>query len=632
MSEKNNNENQKKYVLFTPVGGNDPVGDEYYKDDMRKEINDKLKDNKDKADELIEYIESKRSKEPIFMEGAILHIVRHCKPEYVFLFFTEKNEKKIKNQYSQLKEKIDYIAKCNGINIEVKSNIDGLFNSTLKISDIKELGAKYVYDFETAIEDFNEIIKPLKDDYKNHRILINITSATPQLNLKLCLECIKDKSLQPVQVLVSLDDLHTGKTREYGRSKIYDAYENEIPRYVFPTINSIKKSNLESQIRLLIEEYNYDAASTLLEKELYLVDNDLRSLVKKTRDRVNLDYDCKNSDLCRFIEYYFVMKIKQHKKELSDFIFRITPFVTELMCYFMENNANLKPIFKSIFYVDIKGIKNIDFDKLDSNIKMKLSFHKYLQNNDLIDHLFNLSDTINNANISDVDKKDYFTKIKKEIENDINILYNSFDNFFKKLKKDKNRNSNLFDISKNINSKLKNTSYDKYSFNQDSDIIQLNNYQNNNNTEICQICNLLNKYTSNMKLSEFYNMLDNYIKDDTYIIRYKYKDNYADMKKLCELLEVYKDKYDSKIFVLFKEFRNIEKNLRNKIMHNLEVIDENYIKNTLSLSSNLILYKCEELLMIIFKNEITSDYLDQYEKIKFDYDLINDDIKAILKN
>ncbi len=27
MSEKNN-DNHKKYVLFTPVGGNDPVGDE----------------------------------------------------------------------------------------------------------------------------------------------------------------------------------------------------------------------------------------------------------------------------------------------------------------------------------------------------------------------------------------------------------------------------------------------------------------------------------------------------------------------------------------------------------------------------------------------------------------------------
>ena len=67
-------------------------------------------------------------------------------------------------------------------------------------------------------------------------------------------------------------------------------------------------------------------------------------------------------------------------------------------------------------------------------------------------------------------------------------------------------------------------------------------------------------------------------------------------------------------------------------MHSLEVIDENLINEKLSLSSNLILDKCEELLMLIFKNEITSDYLDQYGKLKFDYDLINNDIKSILKN
>ncbi|MEI0486516.1 type III-A CRISPR-associated CARF protein Csm6 [Brachyspira intermedia] len=626
---------EKKYVLFTPVGGNDPVGDEYYKDDMIEEINKKVDDGKisqDEAHKLITYIESKRNKEPILMEGAILHIVRHCKPEYVFLFFTEKNEKKIKNQYTQLKEKIEYIAKCNDINIKVEANIDGLFNSTLKISDINELGAKYVYDFETYIEPFDEYINRLKYEYKNYQILINITSGTPNLNLKLCLECIKDKSLHPVQVLVSLDDLHTGKARVYGSNKIYDAYENEISRCVFPTINSIRKSNLESQIRLLIEEYNYNAAYTLLEKELYLADNNLRSLVKKTRDRVNLDYDYKNNDLCKFLEYYFVMKIKQRKQELSDFIFRITPFVTELIYYFLKNNVNVKSIFANALYENNNGIKVIDYNKLNSNIKMKLSFNKYLQNNTSIDNILNLSSTINDANMSDSDKKNYLTKVKEEIKNDINTLSVSFDIFFNKLKKDKNVDSNLYDICKNINMKLKNTTYNKSGFNSDTDIIQLKNYQNNNYHEIDKICNLLDKYPSNINLSEFYKMLNDYIKDDTSIMRYKYKDNYADIKKLFDLLEFYKDKCDSQILNLFQNFRNIEKNLRNKIMHSLEVIDENLINEKLSLSSNLILDKCEELLMLIFKNEITSDYLDQYGKLEFDYDLINNDIKSILKN
>ncbi|WP_297247258.1 hypothetical protein [uncultured Brachyspira sp.] len=110
MLEKNS---ESKYVLFTPVGGNDPVGDEYYKDDMIEEINKKLVEGKisqDKADKLITYIESKRNKEPILMEGAILHIVRHYKPDCVILVFTN-TVKEVEIKYNVLSEKIKELSK-----------------------------------------------------------------------------------------------------------------------------------------------------------------------------------------------------------------------------------------------------------------------------------------------------------------------------------------------------------------------------------------------------------------------------------------------------------------------------------------------------------------------------------------
>nr|WP_028330917.1 hypothetical protein [Brachyspira alvinipulli] len=127
---------------------------------MIEEIKKKLNEGKisqDKADELIKYIESKRSKEPIFMEGAILHIVRHYKPECVVLFFTNSKEE-VDEKYDILKDNIQKLSK------------------DCEIIKIEDFDKDYIHDWKHTIDNFNGKLESIPQKYKGHKILINITS------------------------------------------------------------------------------------------------------------------------------------------------------------------------------------------------------------------------------------------------------------------------------------------------------------------------------------------------------------------------------------------------------------------------------------------------------------------------
>ena len=262
---------EKKYVLFTPVGGNDPIGNEYDKDYIIKELNKQLEDgkiNKAKAEELINYIESRN--EPIIIEGPILHIVRHYKPKCVLLLFTNKNED-IEYKYKKLKERIEILSK----DCEI-------------MPAIKELDAKYAYNWDEPIYNFNEKMKSILNKYDNHQILINVTSTTPNITFKLCHEVINNINfnLKAIQVLISLDKLYTSvkKDKTYIESNIHyidDFVENNINRNTEPKIYSIIKPKIQSQVRSLISVgndlengiYNYQALYYLLNNNSNIADD-----------------------------------------------------------------------------------------------------------------------------------------------------------------------------------------------------------------------------------------------------------------------------------------------------------------------------------------------------------------------
>ena len=321
----------RKYVLFSPVGTHDPVG-----------VVDK---------------DGKPS------EGSMLHIIRHYKPEVVYLYITKElnyND----NRYEKAIKKFHPNCKVEKILSKVPEN--------------------KVHSYDAFINDFKKTIDEINNNYKDYEILLNIASGTPQMKSDLILEYItRNIKLIPVQVStpIGASNFNSESKNEKIINKKIDIEkeldkidiekENKNNRCQEPGILSFKRAKIQSQIESLIKNYEYSSAYQLFIKDRkdisQLFNDDLKKILHHTYLRVNLKYDeankiinfQNNKDLTNveneLLEYYYVIKLKYKKGELSDFILRMSPFVTDLLFYYLKNNiVELEEIF-----IDYNGNKKI---------------------------------------------------------------------------------------------------------------------------------------------------------------------------------------------------------------------------------------------------------------------------------
>lgn len=303
----------KKYVLFSPVGTHDPVG---------------VVDNDGKPS-----------------EGSMLHIIRHYKPEVVYLYITKElnyND----NRYEKAIKKFHPNCKVEKILSKVPEN--------------------KVHSYDAFINDFKKTIDEINNNYKDYEILLNIASGTPQMKSDLILEYItRNIKLIPVQVSTPIGASNFNSEAKNEKiinkkidiekelDKIDIEKENKNNRCQEPGILSFKRAKIQSQIESLIKSYEYSAAYNLFSKvenisELF--NGNLLKYLEHAHLRVNLKYNeankiinLANKDLAdienELLEYYYVMKLKYKKGELSDFILRISPFATDLLFYYLKQNV-----------------------------------------------------------------------------------------------------------------------------------------------------------------------------------------------------------------------------------------------------------------------------------------------------
>ncbi|NLD49592.1 MAG: hypothetical protein GX660_20790, partial [Clostridiaceae bacterium] len=122
----------KKSVLFSPVGTTDPI--------------------RSQAD------------------GAMLHIVRHLRPEAVWLFLTKEMAEYHDRDDRYRKSILRVMPECE---IEIiKTDIDN------------------PQDFDACYLKFREAIKGMREKYKDYELLVNISSGTPQMKNLLSYEAV----------------------------------------------------------------------------------------------------------------------------------------------------------------------------------------------------------------------------------------------------------------------------------------------------------------------------------------------------------------------------------------------------------------------------------------------------------
>lgn len=391
----------KKYVLFSPVGTHDPIG-----------VVDK---------------DGKPS------EGSMLHIIRHYKPEIVYIYIT-KGLNHGDDRYKRAIEK--FYPKC---------KVENIFS---------ELEKDKVNSYDAFMADFRKYIIEIYNEYnkKGYEILLNVSSGTPQMKSNLILEVITNNiKLIPVQVSTPIKDSNfNSKNNETENIYIYaendldridTEKENKENRCKEPEILSFKRAKIQSQIESLTKNYEYSSAYKLFiedRKDIsQLFNDDLKKILHHAYLRVNLKYDeankiinLQNKGLTdvenELLEYYYVMKLKYKKEELSDFILRISPFATDLLFYYLQINV---PALNKVL-IDSKNGKQISINSSSDKNLINIYNSKYNANyinNKKADSFINLDRLLkimdyyknNGVNSKIINKFLDIRKIERDVRNNV---------------------------------------------------------------------------------------------------------------------------------------------------------------------------------------------------------------------
>lgn len=299
-------------ILFSPIGMTDPLRDEH--------------------------------------DGPMIHIIRHYQPDKVYFFLTgEMEEIEDKDhRFTKAVEKLGF---------------------TCQVELIKT-GISDPSDFDAFMRIMPEELDKIAKENPGARIYANVTSGTPQIMSALCLLIASGRyNITPVQVKTHKGRSNMEKSRQNFNldehiAKLKDNEPGEmISRCHQPPIVNFKKSLLASQIKSLINQYDYSAVLTLIQPHKALFDKftELNKLVEFASHRINLKRDEAlqfisenevNYALLYFgddvasqiIEYFQTMKIKQFRGELTDFILRITPLIAKVLQIFIGRYFTLKDI------------------------------------------------------------------------------------------------------------------------------------------------------------------------------------------------------------------------------------------------------------------------------------------------
>lgn len=230
-------------VLFTPVGGSDPI---------------------------------KR-----MLDGPMLHCCRMYKPDVVYIYFTKKML-----EYERRDERYTWALEQLGKKL----------GHSFKIVRIEREELVEVQLYDSYFEDFTDIIGDIAHKYPDAEIYLNASSGTPAMKSTLvAMAVMSEKKLTVLQVSsgaqVPLHDRDNDET--YDKFVQWECdIDNEKPvdrTSVVESVNftaKIKKQN----IKRLIEAYDYEAAAGLASDISEHLDGSVIKLLDAASSRMRLNY------------------------------------------------------------------------------------------------------------------------------------------------------------------------------------------------------------------------------------------------------------------------------------------------------------------------------------------------------
>lgn len=289
-------------ILYTPAGDTDPIRDCY--------------------------------------DGAMLHIIRTYRPQYVRIFLSAEMSEKEKNRHIYSKA-IEYnVPEC---------KFDFIYTDIVNVQLMEEL--------VPLAEGFLE----LRKEFPEEEILLNLSSGTPQMKTVMSFLATDFENVRAIQVdspqRASNRTAHATQDNEDIDVVIENNFDN-VPDYTCrcheAPLSLLRRYSIRHQLISLINNYEYRAALTMYNKnKAMFVDEtgkllrhaDLRSklLINEAFKGMGKENIYNDNSVKKLNEFLMVMELHQRKGELAEFIPKLTPFLYELLLYYLENHVTLKP-------------------------------------------------------------------------------------------------------------------------------------------------------------------------------------------------------------------------------------------------------------------------------------------------
>ena len=332
-------------ILFSPVGDTDPVRDSY--------------------------------------DGACLHIIRHYNPVKVLLFYTKAESEK------------------DALMIKAIKNID---NNCEILNPVKTTIEKpHLYDeFRTV---FPEMVNKLHEQYPDAEILLNLSSGTPAMKGILAILSVEMEYCRGIQVATPRKGSNKSNYAALSEEETIimleennDNSQDSPNRCAEPELQIIRYYSEKNRILTLIDHYEYRGAwylarssdnipksvKLLLEHAMLraeLLSDEAKAVMNKYDGYILFPFKDKTSDTDKkedkkesLVEYFQIMQIAQKKNRLSDLLLKITPFMYELLFYYLESlESKLTFSFKTLYKKE-KHTHRLIRNRLKSSVPELLKF------------------------------------------------------------------------------------------------------------------------------------------------------------------------------------------------------------------------------------------------------------------
>lgn len=280
-------------------------------------------------------------------DGPMLHILRHYRPEKVYLFLTKEIAEK-EEQYQTYIESVQYVLpECELIRyfteVDQPNDFDGLSLIATLLQEVEK-------------------------ENEGKTILLNISSGTPQIKSTLSMVALTNPNIYKA-VQVSTPDGKGNRSEQFQPELGHilsewmetnlDHHGEGTNRCSEPYLWIFKRPMLRNEILSLIEGYNYAGALQLYESNKIILSDKIGLLLKHGYLRQNLeDKDAKEYakkvdkyqqlyptlpyDLANLLEYYLVMDNKYERLEYADLIVRLEVFLTSLQWIMLKEIVKVK--------------------------------------------------------------------------------------------------------------------------------------------------------------------------------------------------------------------------------------------------------------------------------------------------